>query len=160
MKGHVFVFGDNIDTDVIAPGGVLHKGINEIKMHSMEAILPDFHTMVEKDDILVAGRNFGCGSSREQAPLVLKEMGITLILAKSFSRIFFRNAISIGLSLAVIKDIPSLENGQEVVYSIERGFLRTAGSDTEYPFAGPTGPLSEIIKSGGLIEFVKGRLKP
>lgn len=158
MKGKVFIFGDDIDTDVIAPGGVLHKGIDEVAKHSMEALVPDFHVSVKSGDVLIAGGNFGCGSSREQAPIVLKEMGINLVLARTFSRLFFRNAINVGLNVGILKSPVDLKAGDTVEYSIEKGELESLDGKTKIEFDGPTGILSEIISDGGLIEFVRKQI--
>lgn len=157
MKGRVFVFGDDIDTDVIAPGGVLHKGIDEVIKHSMEAIVPDFYASVRKGDVIIAGGNFGCGSSREQAPIVLREMGISLVLARTFSRLFFRNAINVGLNLGIIKNPVEFGAGEVVEYSIEKGTLESPDGK-KMMFDGPTGVLSEIITEGGLVEFVRKQI--
>lgn len=158
-KGKIFFFGDNIDTDIIAPGGVMHLGIGEIKKHSMESVFPDFYAAVEPGDIIIAGRNFGGGSSREQAPLVLKEMGIGVVLAESFARLFFRNAINVGLDVGTIE--PGAKNslivGQAVQYSLEEGTLK-GEEGTIHKFKNPEGPLAEIIKAGGLVEFVKKQM--
>lgn len=155
MKGRVFVFGDDIDTDVIAPGGVLHKGIDEVVKHSMEAIVADFYSTVNNGDVIIAGGNFGCGSSREQAPIVLKEMGINLVLARTFSRLFFRNAINVGLNVGILKSQNTFRSGDAVNYTIEKGTLESSDGKKKLEFDGPKGILSEIITDGGLVEFVR-----
>lgn len=159
MNGRAFIFGDDIDTDIIAPGGVLHKGMDEIRKHSMEALVPNFHEAVKEGDIIVAGKNFGCGSSREQAPIVLKEMGINLILAKSFSRLFFRNAVNIGLSVGILEGEVSVPDGKEVQYSLEDSFIIWEEGKSKFHFESPAGILKEIISDGGLINYVKKQLK-
>lgn len=158
MKGRVFVFGDDIDTDVIAPGGVLHKGMDEVRKHSMEALVPQFFTLVKEGDVIIAGSNFGCGSSREQAPIVLKEMGINLVLAKTFSRLFFRNAINVGLNIGLLKCPAPFADGESVEYSIEDGSLSSTEGKRMVEFEGPTGILSDIIAEGGLVKFVRKQL--
>lgn len=100
IKGRVWIFGDDVDTDVIIPGKYLRTTDMQVFAdHAMEGIDPDFSTKVQKGDIIVAGNNFGCGSSREQAPLALKHAGVACVVAKTFARIFFRNAINVGLPL-------------------------------------------------------------
>jgi 3-isopropylmalate dehydratase small subunit len=105
IKGRVWVFGDNIDTDIISPGRYLFSPVEEAAQHAFEAINPEFSKKVKPSDIIVAGRNFGCGSSREIAPQVLKYLGIACVLAEDFARIFFRNAIAVGLPALVVKGI-------------------------------------------------------
>ncbi|MGC8608243.1 MAG: 3-isopropylmalate dehydratase [Thermoplasmata archaeon] len=158
MKGKVFLIGDNIDTDVIAPAGYLHLGIPALRDHVLEALRPDFHTLVRPGDIIVAGRNFGYGSSREQAPAVLKDIGISLILARSFARIFFRNSINIGLPLGIIRDMNDIKDGDIVNYDIKSGKLYDDSGDIIALFAGPSGPLSEILAEGGMVNFIKMKL--
>ncbi len=161
MTGRVFIFGDNIDTDVIAPGGFLHLGLDVLKLHSMEAVNADFHTEVDKGDILVAGRNFGGGSSREQAPLVLKELGIELVLAESFARIFFRNAINVGLMISTISDeeYRYFQNEKTAKYDPGRGLVNLDMSHRVIEINQPGEPLWSIISAGGLVNYVRMRLK-
>ena len=118
--GRIFVFGDDIDTDVIAPGGYLHLKIEDVKKHCMEAIYPDFWKEVSKGDVIIAGKNFGTGSSREQAPVVLMELGISLILARSFARIFFRNAVNVGLPIGTIADPSEFKAGDIAEIDLEK----------------------------------------
>ena len=160
-QGRIFFFGDNIDTDVIAPGSVMHLGIDQIKFHSMEAVFPDFHANVKEGDILIAGKNFGGGSSREQAPLVLLELGFGIVLAESFARLFFRNSINVGLNVGMVD--PDLKNSfddrEAVQYSLEKGILKSTDGKREFRFRKPEGPLTEIIEAGGMVEFVKKQLE-
>ncbi|MEM3262391.1 MAG: hypothetical protein QXW72_08505 [Conexivisphaerales archaeon] len=156
MKGKVFLVGDNIDTDVIAPGGYLNS-IQQLKEHSMEAVYPGLSKKVVHGDVLIAGKNFGCGSSREQAVIVLKELGFGLILAKSFARIFFRNAVNQALPLG-IADVASLvKDGELIEYSINNRTL-SLRDGRSITFAGLQGPLKEIFQAEGLINFVKKKL--
>jgi 3-isopropylmalate/(R)-2-methylmalate dehydratase small subunit len=104
-KGRAWVFGDDISTDLINPGPYLYSPVPEAAMHTFEAIEPGYADKVKKGDVIIAGRNFGCGSSRETAVLVLKHLGIECVLAESFARIFFRNAISLGLSAMVCRGL-------------------------------------------------------
>jgi 3-isopropylmalate dehydratase small subunit len=161
VTGRVFIFGDNIDTDVIAPGGFLHLGLDVLKMHSMEAVDKNFHTEVGNGDILVTGRNFGGGSSREQAPLVLKELGIELVLAVSFARIFFRNAINVGLMISTISEdeYRYFQNEKTARYDPARGLVNLDISNRVIKIKQPEEPLSGIISAGGLVNYVKIRLR-
>ncbi|MCL4341984.1 MAG: 3-isopropylmalate dehydratase [Candidatus Thermoplasmatota archaeon] len=153
-----FVFGDNIDTDVIAPGGYLHLGIDQVKMHSMEAIFPDFWKSVSKGDILVAGKNFGSGSSREQAPVVLIELGISLVVAKSFARLFFRNAVNVGLPIGVINDLTDISQGDPIEYNLARGEIRNQRSGSLTRFTPPQGALADILNEGGIVPYTLKKL--
>ncbi|HOO54905.1 MAG TPA: 3-isopropylmalate dehydratase, partial [Methanothrix sp.] len=113
IRGKAWVFGDDVDTDVIIPGPYLRtKNIKELACHAMEGLDPDFAKNVKPGDVIVAGKNFGCGSSREQAPLALREAGVACVVAKSFARIFYRNAINVGLPV-VEADVECRE-GDEV----------------------------------------------
>jgi 3-isopropylmalate dehydratase small subunit len=161
LTGKVFIFGDNIDTDVIAPGGFLHLGLDVLKLHSMEAVNANFHTEVGNGDILVAGRNFGGGSSREQAPLVLKELGIELVLAVSFARIFFRNAINVGLMISTISEdeYRYFQNEKTARYDPGRWLVSLDMSHRVVEINQPGEPLWSIISAGGLVNYVKMRLK-
>ena len=159
MKGIVFVFGDNVDTDVIAPGGYLHLGMDQLLIHTMEALDPDFHRTVKKGDIIVAGENFGSGSSREQAPLVLRDAGISFVAAKSFARIFFRNSFNVGLPLALISDVSAVRNRQEVEYDLENGYIKDLTGGGKVAIEVPKGPLIDILNSGGMINFVRQELE-
>ena len=127
----------------------------------MEAVNADFHTEVDKGDILVAGRNFGGGSSREQAPLVLKELGIELVLAESFARIFFRNAINVGLMISTISDeeYRYFQNEKTAKYDPGRGLVNLDMSHRVIEINQPGEPLWSIISAGGLVNYVKMRLK-
>jgi len=99
-----WVLGDNIDTDVLAPGRYMKLGIEEIAAHCLEAVLPSFSKEVKTGDFVIAGRNFGCGSSREQAPAALKHLGIAALIAESFAGLFYRNALNLGLPALVCRD--------------------------------------------------------
>ncbi|MHB1709087.1 MAG: LeuD/DmdB family oxidoreductase small subunit [Thermoplasmataceae archaeon] len=160
MNGRIFLFGDNIDTDIIAPGGYLHLSIEVLKMHCMEALDRNFSGKVNQGDIVVAGRNFGTGSSREQAPVALKELGIQIVLAVSFARIFFRNAVNVGLNIGIISesDYSAIQDGEAAEFNNESGILtlKTRGMVVKYD--PPRGPLEEIILSGGLVNYVRKKL--
>ena len=150
-KGHVFKYGDNVDTDVIIPARYLNSfDAQELASHAMADIDPDFVKKVQPGDLIVAGENFGCGSSREQAPSVLKALGIKAVIARSFARIFFRNAINIGLPVIVCKDLyDHVEDGGEAELDLSAGTVTVDGqvfSCTKLPEY-----MQKILSAGGLI---------
>ncbi|MGC9514737.1 3-isopropylmalate dehydratase small subunit [Methanocrinis sp.] len=148
IRGKAWVFGDDVDTDVIIPGPYLRtKNIRELALHAMEGLDPEFAKKVSPGDVIVAGKNFGCGSSREQAPLALREAGVACVVAKSFARIFYRNAINVGL--AVMEADVSCREGEVVEVDLSRGTV-TAGERT---FSGTRLPefLLAILQDGGLV---------
>ncbi len=158
VKGKVWLFGDDVDTDVILPGKylVLTKP-EELAKHAMEGISPSFSGKVSKGDIIVAGRNFGCGSSREHAPLALKHAGVGAVVAESFSRIFYRNAINIGLPAVISEGARGrLKEGEVVAIDLEKGELTTEAGDR---IAAERFPqfLLEILRDGGLVQNMKKR---
>lgn len=147
--GRVWKFGDDIDTDVIIPGKYLRtKDMRVFAAHAMEGIDPEFAKKVKPGDIIVAGSNFGCGSSREQAPLALKHAGIACIVARSFARIFFRNAINVGLPL--IEANIECQEGDEIRVNLLEGEVTVSGKGT---FRGNKLPdfLLQILADGGLV---------
>jgi methanogen homoaconitase small subunit len=156
IKGRAWVFGDDVDTDVIIPGKYLRtRDLSTLAEHVLEGIDPKFASKVKRGDVIVAGRNFGCGSSREQAPLALKEAGVAAIVAKSFARIFFRNAINIGLPL-IEADVPC-SKGDEIEVDLESGEVRIGDSimsGTRLPQF-----LQEILQDGGLVAHRRKQMK-
>lgn len=156
--GRVFVFGDNIDTDVLAPGHLMKLAPEALASHCLEAIDPDFAKSVRPGDFIVAGRNFGLGSSREQAAASLKLLGLKAVLAPSFARIFFRNAINLGLPALVFDGAGKVSAGDELDLDLASGRLanRTRG-DTHQVKALPQGLLA-IVEAGGLMEMLKANL--
>jgi methanogen homoaconitase small subunit len=153
IVGRVWKFGDDVDTDVIIPGKYLRtKDMQVFAAHAMEGIDPEFARKVKPGDIIVAGSNFGCGSSREQAPLALKYSGVACIIAKSFARIFFRNAINVGLPLLEV-DVDCQE-GDEVEVDLLKGEVLVPKKGT---FKGNKLPdfLLEILTDGGLVAHRK-----
>jgi methanogen homoaconitase small subunit len=153
IKGRVWKFGNDIDTDVIIPGKYLRtKDMRVFAAHAMEGIDPEFSKKAEPGDIIVAGDNFGCGSSREQAPLALKHAGIACIVAKSFARIFFRNAINVGLPL-MEADI-ECDEGDEIEVDLLKGEVRVPGKGV---FSGNKLPdfLLDMLTDGGLVAHRK-----
>lgn len=158
LKGKAWILGDDIDTDVILPGKYLVlTEPDELAKHALEGLVPDFYKKISHGEIIVAGKNFGCGSSREHAPLALKYAGVGAVIAKSFSRIFFRNAINIGLPVLISKDANSeISQGEELLIDLEKGTIRKADGKTliaeNYP-----GFLLDILKDGGLLQNLKKR---
>ena len=149
----VVVFGDNVDTDVIAPGGYLHLPFSRQVEHCMEALYPKFSDHVKHGDILVAGSNFGTGSSREQAPALLKFIGIDMVVARNFSRLFFRNAVNVGLLPCVYEGEMPFADGEEVVVNIKNNQIEC--DKKVLAFQMPTGIPLQIIEAGGMINFAR-----
>lgn len=156
MKGRAWKFGDNVSTDHIIPGRYYHlrSNLQELAKHAMEDVDPDFTKKVRPGDFVVAGKNFGCGSSREHAAIVLKLNGISAIVAKSFARIFYRNATNIGLPL-LIADTDKIESGDLLEVDLALGSIK----DLSKGFEIKTKPLPEfmvkILKEGGLVNYIK-----
>ncbi len=149
--GKIFKFHDDLDTDqIIASQYLLLPSIDEMKGHAFESLDPEFPKKVKSGDYVVGGENFGCGSSREQAPGVLKALGVQAVVAKSFARIFYRNAINIGLPVIVCKELPDqVETGDEMELSLTDG-TATAGGST-YPCTKLPPYMQKILSQGGLI---------
>jgi 3-isopropylmalate/(R)-2-methylmalate dehydratase small subunit len=156
LKGIAFLFGDDISTDHITPGRFFHlrSDIAELAKHTLEDADPTFCKRVKPGDFIVAGNNFGLGSSREHAPRVIKECGVAAILAKSFARIFYRNAINIGLPLLVC-DTSGIEASDELEISLEEGLIRNLTKHTEIRFIPIPESMRELLADGGLAEHIK-----
>ncbi|WP_066645691.1 3-isopropylmalate dehydratase small subunit [Christensenella timonensis] len=155
-KGTVLKYGDNIDTDVIIPARYLNTSDSkELASHCMEDIDTEFVKKVKKGDIMVGGKNFGCGSSREHAPIAIKESGISCVIAASFARIFYRNSINIGLPILECEEASrEIKNGDEVEVDFDTGQIRDLTTGKEYR-AQPFPPfIQDIIAAGGLIAAV------
>ncbi len=159
-KGKVWKYGDTVDTDAIIPARYLNVSAPEdLALHCMEDIDMDFAGMVQRGDIIVGGRNFGCGSSREHAPLAIKGSGVSCVIAETFARIFYRNAINIGLPILECPEaVTGTDAGQTLEVELETGTIRNL--DTGQVFqATPYPPfMMEIISAGGLIEFTRKEL--
>ncbi len=155
LTGSIIRYGDNVDTDVIIPARYLNtSSAKELASHCMEDIDATFVARVKQGDIIAAGSNFGCGSSREHAPLAIKESGVAAVVAKSFARIFYRNAINIGLP--IIESDADISEGDQVEIDFDKGELRNITRNTVTCFA-PFPPfLQNIIASGGLLNSIKG----
>lgn len=151
----IWKFGDNVDTDAIMPGRYLSiYDPHELATHAFEGIRDEFALEVKPGDIIVAGKNFGCGSSREHAPIALKGAGITIIIAESFARIFYRNAVNVGLLPVVCHEAGSIVEGNSVMVDLTGGHLIVEGKTL------PVAPIPEflmkIVTSGGLVEYALG----
>jgi len=159
LRGKVWRFGNDIDTDAIIPARYLNTSDpQELARHVMEDADKDFPSKVRPGDIIVAGKNFGCGSSREHAPIAIKAAGIQAVVAKSFARIFYRNAFNIGLPIFELPEADLIKEGDEIEIDADTGIIRNITKSEEYR-AKPIPPfMQELIKSGGLIEWVKKRL--
>jgi 3-isopropylmalate/(R)-2-methylmalate dehydratase small subunit len=153
MTGNVIKYGDNVDTDVIIPARYLNtSSAKELASHCMEDLDATFVSRVKQGDIIAAGSNFGCGSSREHAPLAIKESGVGAVVAKSFARIFYRNAINIGLP--IIECDADIAEGDKVEIDFDKGELRNLTKNTVTQFA-PFPPfLQNIIAAGGLLNSI------
>ena len=157
FTGKVIKYGDNVDTDVIIPARYLNTSDHkELASHCMEDLDKDFVKKVQAGDIMVAGFNFGCGSSREHAPIAIKASGISLVIAKSFARIFYRNAINIGLAILECPEAAeAIENGHTVEADLDAGIIydRTTGASFKtQPFPAF---IQKIIENGGLVESIR-----
>ena len=157
LKGKVFKYGDNVDTDVIIPARYLNSSTPEnLAAHCMEDLDADFADEVSKGDIIVGGKNFGSGSSREHAPLAIKYAGVSCVVAESFARIFYRNSINIGLPILEAPEaVQATEAGDKLEVDIDQGKIKNLRTGETYQ-AAPFPPfMQEIIKDGGLIEHIK-----
>jgi 3-isopropylmalate/(R)-2-methylmalate dehydratase small subunit len=152
-----WLLGDNIDTDVLAPGRYMKLGIEEIAAHCLEAVLPSFSKEVKTGDFVIAGRNFGCGSSREQAPAALKHLGIAALVAESFAGLFYRNALNLGLPALVCRDAKRIRNGDPLRIDYEKGEI-VSGRQT-LSFEPIPAHLMEMVRDGGLLPHLEKRLK-
>ena len=159
-KGRAFAYGDNVDTDVIIPARYLNTtDPAELASHCLEDIDATFATSVRPGDVIVAGRNFGCGSSREHAPIAIKASGVSCILASSFARIFYRNAINIGMP---ILELPGAEafakKGDEIRFDVESGKVENLTTGVSVQARGFPPFMREIMAAGGLIGYVRTRV--
>ncbi len=160
LVGRVWKYGDNVNTDQIFPGKYTYTITDPAEMakHAMEDLDPDFAKNVQKGDIIVAGKNFGCGSSREQAVTALKVAGISTIIADSFARIYFRNLINEGVLALTIPGFSNMvEKGDKIEIDLDNGKVIAKGKTFDFPPLLPK--MQEILQAGGLIEYVKKRLE-
>ncbi len=158
-NGRVFKYGDNVDTDVIIPARYLNTSDpKELAMHCMEDIDIDFSKNVTEGDIIVANKNFGCGSSREHAPIAIKESGISCVIASTFARIFYRNAINIGLPILECPEaVKGIEAGNQVEVDFNTGVIKNLTKNEEYQGEAFPEFMQKIIKSNGLINYINNK---
>ncbi len=155
LNGNALCYGDNVDTDVIIPARYLNTSDpKELAAHCMEDIDPDFLKKVKPGDVIAAGRNFGCGSSREHAPLAIKTAGISCVIAKRFARIFYRNAINIGLPIIVCDG--DFHNGDTLDVDLAKGIILNKTTGDTYSFPPFPAFLQKIIEAGGLMNAMAG----
>lgn len=154
-----WVFGDDIDTDALAPGRYMKHGIEEIAKHCLEAIAPKFAKEVRFGDVLVAGRNFGAGSSREQAPAALKHLGIAALVAESFAGLFYRNALNLGLPALVCADARQIRDGDELKIDYESARILNLSARVGLAFEPIPPHLWQMVLDGGLLPHLEKRLK-
>lgn len=160
FEGQVYKFGDDVDTDVIIPARYLNTTDQAVLgAHCMEGLDPEFPKKVKEGGIVVAGRNFGCGSSREHAPVALKAAGVSCVVAKSFARIFYRNAFNVGLpAIECPEAAEEAEEGEVLEVDLERGVILNRSKGREYRFK-PLPPfMLQLIQKGGLIPYVRERI--
>jgi len=157
QSGRIWRFGDNVDTDAMAPGAYMKAGIEELSRHCLEALRPGFADAVQRGDLLVGGHNFGLGSSREQAPQALKHLGVAAVIAPSFAGLFYRNAINLGLPVLVCRDTAPLADGARARLDLDSASLRL--EDGRLLACEPIPRfLLDLLRAGGLMPHLKERL--
>jgi 3-isopropylmalate/(R)-2-methylmalate dehydratase small subunit len=157
--GRAFVFGDNVDTDVLAPGLYMKKPIEELAKHCLEALDPAFATTVRLGDVVVGGENFGLGSSREQAAQALRQLGVTVILAKSFAGLFFRNCINLGVAPIECAKTDRIEAGDLLIVDPIAGKIENKTRGETYDGVPIPPHLVEMVRDGGLIPHLEKRAR-
>lgn len=159
LEGKVWRYGDNVDTDVIIPARYLNSfDPKELAAHCMVDIDETFASNVQAGDIIVAGKNFGCGSSREHAPIAIKASGVPVVIAANFARIFYRNGINIGLPLLEIGDnVDKIKNGDSVRIDLDNGTVENLSTGDKFQTQPLPGFIQDIAKAGGLVNYVKGQ---
>jgi len=156
FKGKVWKFKDDVNTDEIIPARYLNTiDPKELGAHCMEDIDPEFSKKISRGDVIVAGRNFGCGSSREHAQISIKGAGISCVIAESFARIFLRNAINMGLPILEIKDISAIKEGDYLEVDLNNGSVLNLTEHKGYKAKALPKFIQEIIRSGGLLKWIK-----
>ncbi|ADZ72252.1 3-isopropylmalate dehydratase small subunit [Polymorphum gilvum] len=157
MSGRIFLFGNDIDTDQLAPGLYMKGGIAELAAHCLEGVRPDFASSVRPGDIVVAGTNFGMGSSREQAAEALKHLGVAGVVALSFAGIFYRNAINLGLPVLVAHSIDGIGDGDVASLDIDAGLLNLPAKERTIRLERLPDNLKAMLADGGLVPHLKKR---
>lgn len=160
IEGKVWTFGDNIDTDLIIAARYLNTSDpQELAKHVMEDADPEFKEKVKQGDIIVAGENFGCGSSREHAPIALKAAGVSAVVAKSFARIFYRNAFNMGLPIFELSQSDEIKQDQEIKVDLDAGKIENKSMSKTYNFAPIPEFMQELLACGGLMNYAKQEIK-
>jgi len=159
-RGKAHKYGDHVDTDAIIPARYLMTtDPDELAQHCMEDIDIDFVKKVQPGDIIVAGKNFGCGSSREHAPIAIKAAGVSCVIAANFARIFYRNAFNIGLPIIEQPEAAAaIKDGDELEVDIDNGIIRDLTGGGEWTFSALKGPVAELIEAGGLVNLTRSKL--
>jgi len=160
-RGFVHKYGDNVDTDVILPARYLNTADHkELASHCMEDLDAEFISKVKKNDIIVGGQNFGCGSSREHAPIAIKESGISCVIAKTFARIFYRNSINIGLAILECEEASEkISDGDEVSIDFSTGLIKNITKSESYQAQPFPDFINDIITAGGLLNSIRKEVK-
>ena len=159
-RGKVHKYGDHVDTDAIIPARHLDTtDPEEMATHCMKDVDADFVSRVQAGDVMVAGKNFGCGSSREHAPIAIKAAGVSCVIAAGFARIFYRNSFNIGLPIIEQPEAAAaINDGDELEVDLDNGLIKDLTSGDEWEFAALTGPVAELIEAGGLVELTRRKL--
>jgi len=158
-KGKAFVYGDDINTDVLAPGAYLKYSPEKMSKHCLESIDPDFVSNVKPGDIVVGGKNFGVGSSREQAAASLVILGVRYVVAKSFARIFYRNAFNLGLTPLICEDYKKINNNDILEINSKEGKIKNLTQNCEYNTNSVPDHLLKIVNAGGLLAELKNKIE-
>ena len=158
IKGHVLKYGDNINTDIISPPQYMELSIAEAAKYAMSAVDPDFFARIKKGDIMVAGANFGSGSSRETSPLTLRYLGVGAIVAKFFARIFYRNAINLGIPVIECAETDKIADQDEIEIDLSAGLIHNLTKKESYPCSKIPPHIMELVADGGLVPYLKKRV--
>lgn len=158
-EGGAWVFGDHVSTDQILPGAYLDRPMEEVGTYAMTGLDPDFPSRVRPGDVVVAGLNFGCGSSREAAVLALKQAGVAAVVARSFGRIFFRNAINNGFPAAIVADVSGIRQGDRLRLDVGARTMTNLRTGQALALQSLTGTSLEILEAGGIVPFTLRRLE-
>ena len=158
IKGHVLKYGDNINTDIISPPQYMELSIADAAKYAMSAVDPEFFTRIKKGDIMVAGANFGSGSSRETSPLTLRYLGVGAIVAKFFARIFYRNAINLGIPVIECAETDKIADQDEIEIDLSAGLIHNLTKKESYPCSKIPPHIMELVADGGLVPYLKKRV--
>ena len=159
VKGNVIRFGDNINTDIISPPQYMELGIEDSAKYAMSAVDPDFYKKVKDQQVIVAGKNFGSGSSRETSPLTLKYLGTKAIIAKFFARIFYRNAINVGLLVVECEEADRINENDQIEIDYKEGIIHNLTQNELYKCTKIPAHLESLIEEGGLVAHLKSRFQ-